>query len=163
MGPLLGKDLRGSFFYVNFAIRIDFILPMSRILAVDFGLQRSGLAVTDPLQIIVTALDTVETRQLVAYITDYCQREIVEKIVFGKPVHRDGQETYLMPYILQTELELKRKIPGLHTAFQDESGTSAEARGIIFNSGIGKEKRKDKARIDRVSAVLILQKYLGHI
>lgn len=136
---------------------------MSRILSVDFGLQRCGLAVTDPMQIIVTALETVETSRLIAYITNYCQRENVTLIVFGKPVHRDGQETYLMPYILQTEQELKNKIPGILTAFQDETGTSAEARRIIFNSGIGKEKRKDKARIDRVSAVLILQKYMGHI
>ena len=136
---------------------------MARILAIDFGTKRSGIAVTDQLQIIVSGLDTVDTPTLKNYIIDYCKLEEVEKIVIGRPTHRDGTETKLFKTINELVEQLKKKLPSIKFDFEDESFTSQEAKQIILRSGYSKKKRRNKGLVDRVSAVLILQNYLGHI
>ncbi len=136
---------------------------MARILSIDYGRKRCGIAATDPLQIIVTAIDTVATQVLFDYLVKYMSEEVVEKIVFGKPTHADGNETFLMDDIRLFIKKLLKKYPNMETDFQDESFTSVEAKHIIRLSGAKKKKRKDKALIDKISAVIILQKYLNHI
>ena len=136
---------------------------MARILSIDYGRKRCGIAATDPLQIIVTAIDTAPTHELFDFLVKYMSEEEVEKIVFGKPTHADGNETFLMDDIRLFIKKLLKKFPLIEIDFQDESFTSVEAKHIIMLSGAKKKKRRDKALIDKVSAVIILQKYLNHI
>ena len=136
---------------------------MARILGIDYGKKRTGIAVTDPLQIIVSGLDTVETKQLIPYLKAYIQSEEVEKIVFGLPTHADGNYTYLKEDIDKTTAEVQKLFPHLSVQFQDEYLTSVEAKRAIFQSGAKKKKRRDKQLVDKVSAILILQRFLGHI
>ncbi len=135
---------------------------MKRILALDYGKKRSGLAVTDPLRIIVSPLDSVATEDLMDYLERYCMTEDVEKIVIGMPVHADGEDTYLSEEIRIFGRDLGQKIKGLEIVFFDESFSSAKAKEVILRSGLPKMKRRDKSRVDRVSAAIILQEYLGH-
>ncbi len=136
---------------------------MARILSIDFGTKRSGIAVTDPLQIIVTALETVETRLLMSFLENYLQLESVEKVVIGMPVHKDGNATYLKKDIDAFAQAFKKKFPAIIVDFADEQFSSVHAKQIILDSGIKKKKRQDKALIDKISAVVILQRYLNHI
>ncbi|MBK6364137.1 MAG: Holliday junction resolvase RuvX [Saprospiraceae bacterium] len=136
---------------------------MPRILCIDYGLKRCGLAVTDPLQIIVTALTTVATASLFSFLEKYISEEKVEKIVFGHPVHKDGVDTYLVKDILHLEKLCKKKWPHLETDFQNESFTSTQAKQIMLESGMNRKKRQDKSMVDKISAVIILQRYLKHI
>lgn len=136
---------------------------MARILSIDYGRKRCGIAATDPLQIIVSAIDTVATHTLLDFLTTYMKDEEVEKIVFGKPTHSDGKETFLMDDIRSFIGKLEKKHSAIEIDFQDESFTSFEAKNIIRMSGAKKKKRQNKELVDRVSAVIILQKYLKHI
>jgi putative holliday junction resolvase len=136
---------------------------MARIIGIDFGGKRCGISVTDPYKIIVSGLDTVETSQLMTYLDKYLNTEPVEKIVVGLPVHKDGNFTYLKKDIDVFVKQFKEKYPSIDVDFGDEQFSSSHAKQIIFDSGVKKEKRKDKSLIDRVSAVVILQRYLGHI
>lgn len=136
---------------------------MTRILGIDYGKKRCGLATTDPLQIIVTAVATIATEDIVDYLSNYCKREDVELIVIGRPQHKDGTDTYLVPEIEKFIKIFQKSFPTIPFEFADESFTSIEAKEIILMSGVKKSKRRDKSLVDRVSAVLILQRYLGHI
>lgn len=136
---------------------------LGRILGIDYGLKRSGLAVTDPLRIIVNGLDTVDTAQLMPYLEKYLLSEAVDIVVIGMPVHRDGNFTALKPVIEKFAADLRKKFSHLKIEFADEQFTSVEARERILQYGIKKEKRRDKALIDQVSAVIILQRYLNFI
>jgi putative Holliday junction resolvase len=136
---------------------------MARIISIDFGLKRCGIATTDPLQIIATALATVETKDLMDFLEKYFKQEKVDKLIFGLPTHADGNTTNLKPYIDTIVSEVSKKYPDLNIDFQDESFTSFEAKKIVLQSGIKKKNRRDKALYDKISAVLILQRYLKHI
>lgn len=136
---------------------------MARIICIDFGLKRCGLAVTDPLQIIVSALDTVDNSQLMAFLEKYFTQEKVEKMVIGMPVHKDGNATHLKPHIDTFVEKFKKKWPDIETDFADEQFSSAEARDIIWQMGVTQKKRRDKSLTDKISAVIILQRYLKHI
>lgn len=136
---------------------------MARILGIDFGEKRTGLSATDPLQIIVNGLETVETKDLENFLSRYLIVEEVEKIVIGLPRHKDGNFTHLKPKIDALALFINTHFPSIVIDYEDESFTSSQSRDIIFQSGVKKSKRKDKSLVDKVSAVLILQKYLGHI
>lgn len=132
-------------------------------MALDFGAKRTGIAVTDPMQIIATGLDTVPTENLLPFLEKYLAAEEVEKIVFGLPTHKDGQFTHLKKDIDKMVLKIKALDDELLIDFEDESFSSAHARDIILASGVNKKKRRDKAHLDKVSAVVILQRYLKHI
>ena len=136
---------------------------MARIIGLDYGRKRTGIAVTDPMQIIVSGLDTVTTINLRTFLNDYLANNEVEKIVIGLPTHRDGSFTYLKNDIDQLVVFLSKKYPKLAIDFQDESYSSSEAKEKIILAGVKKSKRRDKGLVDKVSAVLILQKYLKHI
>lgn len=136
---------------------------MSRILGIDFGIARTGIAVTDPLQIIVNPLDVVETKKIFEFLENYLIKENVSKIVIGQAKHQDGKDFYQENQISDLIKWLNKKHPEIEIDRQDESFTSVESREIILRSGIKKKKRQDKALIDKISAVLILQRYLKHI
>jgi putative Holliday junction resolvase len=136
---------------------------MARIIGIDYGGKRTGIATTDSLQIIATALTTVDTKELIPFLRDYTSKEKVEKMVVGLPVHKDGNYTYLKKDIDVFISNFSKIRPEIVIDFYDESFTSAEAKSIIFQSGVKKKKRQDKSLVDKVSAVLILQKYLQHI
>lgn len=136
---------------------------MARIIGLDFGGKRTGIAVTDPLQIVVNGLETVDTPQLKHFLNQYLKNEVVEKIVIGLPTHKDGNFTYLKPAIDELAAFISKSFPSIVVDFADESFSSVQSKEIIIKSGVKKSKRQDKALVDKVSAILILQKYLGHI
>ena len=136
---------------------------MARIVCLDYGIKRCGLATTDPLQIIVTGLDTVETKDIYIFFKRYLTAEIVEKLVIGLPVHRDGNFTYLKSDIDKFVVEFSEKWPNIKIDYADEQLSSVHAKQIILDSGANKKKRQDKALVDKISAVIILQRYLKHI
>jgi putative Holliday junction resolvase len=135
---------------------------MPRILALDYGSQRTGIATTDPMQIIATMLMTVETPQLMDYLTRYIKSEEVEKIVIGQVSRADGSPSALEPAILELIAAVQKLFPTLIFDRHDESYTSQRAQQIIFQSQKQK-KRQDKSLVDAVSALIILQEYLGFI
>ena len=135
---------------------------MARIIGIDFGMKRCGLSATDTLQIAVHPLAAVLREDLMIYFMDYLSKEEVELIVFGLPLHADGRPTQLKEEIDKFVGQLEKKYPNIPVAFQDESFTSAEASSILVRTQ-KKKVRKNKTKLDVLSAVLILQRYLKHI
>ena len=133
---------------------------MGRILAIDYGTRRTGLAVTDPLCIIAGALATVETKQLEKYLADYFSKNDVDIIVLGKPSQMNGQPSETMRYIEPLAGRLRHAYPNKEVVLWDERFTSVMAHRTILESGIGKMARRDKALVDRISATIILQSYM---
>lgn len=131
-----------------------------RILAFDYGTKRVGLAVTDPLQLIATALDTVHAKDVLAYVKQYVEREEVGTFVVGEPRQLDGTESESAQHVRGFVRTLRRTFPSVPVEMVDERFTSKMASASIAQSGMAKKKRQDKALIDSVSAVLILQSYL---
>ena len=135
---------------------------MARIVGLDFGTKKCGLAATDILQLIVNPIGTIETEKIFMFFKDYMENEEVEKLVIGLPKHKDGTETFLKKNIDLFVSKIKTDFPTLEIDFEDERMTSILEKEIILKSGIKKSKRRDKSLVDKISAVLILQKYLGH-
>lgn len=133
---------------------------MGRLLAIDYGLKRTGLAVTDPLRIIATALDTVESGQLLSYLETYCKNETVDEFVVGMPRKLNGQDSEIAPQVRQLIEKLKQKFPTkpLHEA--DERFTSSMAQQAMISGGMKKKARQVKGNVDKISAVLILQTFM---
>ncbi len=135
---------------------------MGRIIGLDFGTGKCGLAATDNLQIIVNPIGTVKTTDIYVFFKNYMEKEDVEKLVIGLPKHRDGTYTHLKQNIDIFVAKIEKEYPQLEIDYEDERMTSVQAKDIILKSGIKKSKRRDKTLVDKVSAVLILQRYLGH-
>lgn len=133
---------------------------MGRILAIDYGTRRTGLAVSDPLRIIAGALDTVETKQLERYLADYFAKNDVDIIVLGKPTQMNGSPSQTMRYIEPLAGRLRHAYPDKEVVLYDERFTSVLAHRAMLESGIGREARRDKALVDRISATIILQSYM---
>jgi putative holliday junction resolvase len=133
---------------------------MPRILAIDYGSKRVGLAVTDPLQIIATALDTVHSKDVIDYLKKYLQTEDVEAFVVGKPSNMQGNPTDASPLVEAFVNLLKKQFPEKPIHLQDERFTSKMALASMIASGTKKKDRQNKSNIDKVSAVIILQSYL---
>lgn len=133
---------------------------MARILAIDYGQKRTGIAVTDDLQIIANPLTTVETPKLMAFLTDYCSKENVECIVVGEPKHLDNTPSESAKFIEPFVKHLRKVFPDMKIERIDERFTSKIASQAIVNSGLHKKQRQNKALIDTVSATLILQSYM---
>lgn len=136
---------------------------MGRILSIDYGKKRTGLAVTDPLRIIASALTTVETKELEKYLADYFSKNDVDIIVLGKPSQMNGQPSETMRYIEPLAGRLRHAYPDKQVVLYDERFTSVIAHRTILESGIGKMARRDKAVVDRISATIILQSYMDSI
>ena len=132
---------------------------MGRILAIDYGTRRTGLAVSDPLRIIAGALATV-TKQLERYLADYFAENDVDIIVLGKPTQMNGAPSQTMRYIEPLAGRLRHAYPDKEVVLYDERFTSVLAHRTMLESGIGREARRDKALVDRISATIILQSYM---
>lgn len=133
---------------------------MARIMAIDFGRVRTGIAVTDPLQIIAGGLDTIETPKLEAFLTDYFSREEVETIVVGFPKTLQNEPAEVTRQITPFVNRLKKLFPEKRIVLFDERYTSKIAFQTMIDSGIGKKARQNKALIDKISATIILQNYM---
>ena len=134
---------------------------MGRLLSIDYGRKRTGLAVTDPLQIIATPLTTVPTHQLISYLTTYCQQEEVEKFVLGYPIRLDGSDTDTTPEVKALAKQLEKKFAGKPIHLHDERFTSQLALEAMIAGGTSKKYRRQKENIDKISATIILQSYLA--
>ncbi|MBQ6205129.1 MAG: Holliday junction resolvase RuvX [Prevotella sp.] len=133
---------------------------MSRILSIDFGKRRTGLAVTDPLQIIAGGLATVSTSELYDYLVAYVSREPVELIVIGKPIQPNGQPSENLARVEQFVNRWRKNHPQLPIEYVDERFTSVLAHRAMIDGGLKKKARQDKALVDEISATIILQSYL---
>ncbi len=134
---------------------------MGRVIAIDFGLKRTGLAVTDPLRIIATALETVESKDLMRFLEDFCRREAVDGIVLGLPKNLDGSDTDVTANVRLLEAELRRRFPTLFIESVDERFTSKLAQETLMASGKRRMARREKGQLDRISATIMLQGWLA--
>lgn len=134
---------------------------MPRVLAIDFGLKRTGLAVTDPLRIIATALDTVDPKELMSYLKAYVAKEVVDGFVVGLPVHLDGKPTDITANVHALVEALKKNFPTLWVETVDERFTSRMAQDTLNASGKGRMARREKGQLDRISATIILQGWMA--
>jgi putative Holliday junction resolvase len=136
---------------------------MARILAIDYGKKRTGLAVTDPLQIIATALDTVDSGELIGYLKKYMATEPVEKVLVGYPLNLDDSPTHATPLVEKFIVKFGNVFPQMPVEKVDERMTSRMASQAIAGMGLKKKDREKKGLIDAVSAVIMLQEYLANI
>ena len=133
---------------------------MARIMAIDYGKKRTGIAVTDELQLIANGLTTVATAELVTFVTSYVEREPVECIVVGLPKQMNNEPSENMRRIDPFVNRLRKLLPGIPVVFHDERFTSVLAHQAILASGIGKMARRNKELVDEISATIILQSYM---
>lgn len=134
---------------------------MSRVLAIDYGLKRVGIAVTDPLRIIASPLAVVDESHFKKWLQEYINSEQVGEMVLGYPLKLDGTETDLTKNVLALKTELIEEYPDISISLVDERLTSKMAKQSLLDSGVPKMKRKQKGSLDSVSASLILQTYLS--
>ena len=133
---------------------------MARIICIDYGGKRCGLAVTDPLQIIATALTTVDTKDLFTFLADYFKKEPVELILIGEPLNLDNTPTDATPLVKKAIIDLGKKFPTIPIQTVDERYSSKNAVRAMVEMGMKKIDRRDKKTIDRVAANMLLQEYL---
>lgn len=133
---------------------------MARILSIDYGLKRTGLAVTDPLKIIATGLTTVESKQLIPFLRDYFQKEKVELIIIGEPKNWDDTDTHATPLVEKCIKELQKNFPNIPIKKVDERYTSKMAKDAMIEMGLKKLQRRNKALVDEIAATIMLQEYL---
>lgn len=134
---------------------------MARIIGIDYGLKRTGLAWTDPLKIIATGLETVATDTLIPHLQTLLKKEQVERIVLGYPTRLDGTDTDTTQPVLTLKKKLEETFPGIPVTLWDEHFSSKKAMRAMIDGGVSKKNRRDKALIDKVSATIILQEYLS--
>jgi putative Holliday junction resolvase len=151
-----GALTKAPFFLIKFAP----ILFMGRILAIDYGQKRVGLAVTDPLQIIASPLATVSASETEAFLTEYLKKESVDEFVVGYPVQMNNQPSEAVKYIDPFLKRLGKLFPGKPVHLADERFTSKMAFRSMIDSGAGKKERRDKSILDRISASIMLQSFL---
>jgi putative Holliday junction resolvase len=136
---------------------------MARILSIDYGKKRTGIAVTDPLQIIATGLTTVETPKLFLFLKDYFAKEPVELILMGEPKNWDDTDTHATPLVKKAVERLKKEFPAIPIKMWDERYTSKLAFQAMIEMGLKKKQRQNKALVDEIAATIMLQEYLRSI
>lgn len=136
---------------------------MPRILSIDYGKKRTGLAVTDPLQIIATGLTTVETPKLMAFLKDYFSKETVELVIVGMPLNWDDTDTHATPLVKSFLGQFKKQFPTIPFKEVDERFTSKMASRAMLEMGLKKKQRQNKAMVDEIAATIMLQEYLNSI
>jgi putative Holliday junction resolvase len=136
---------------------------MSRILSIDFGKKRTGIAVTDPFKIIATGLTTVETPKLMQFLKEYFIREPVELIIIGMPLNLDDTDTHATPLVKKCIEQLTKQFPSLPVKEVDERFTSRLASQAMIDMGLRKKQRQNKALVDEIAATIMLQDYLKHL
>lgn len=155
-----------NFYFLETIIFCNFALTkinMGRILAIDIGKKRTGLAVTDPLRITANGLETVATATLLTFLEQYISKEAVDIIVIGYPTQMDGSESESIQYIRPIEKKIREKYPAIELVFADERFTSILAHKAMLDGGLKKKARQDKALVDKISATIILQSYLEQV
>lgn len=133
---------------------------MPRILCIDYGLKRTGIAVTDPLQIIATGLTTIHPKELVPFLKDYFSKEQVERILIGWPTNWDDSPTHATAHVERFINVLKKQFPQIPVQKVDERYTSKMARDAMLEMGLKKSQRRNKALVDEIAATIMLQEYL---
>jgi putative Holliday junction resolvase len=133
---------------------------MPRILSIDYGLKRTGIAVTDPFQIIATGLTTVESPKLIPFLKDYFSKEIVELIIIGEPKNWDDTDTHATPLVKKIVVKLRKEFPTMPLKMVDERYTSKMASQAMIDMGMKKMQRRNKALVDEIAATIMLQEYL---
>ncbi len=136
---------------------------MSRIICIDYGGKRTGLAVTDPLKIIATSLTTIETKELIPFLKKYFAEETVELILIGEPLNLDDTATHATPLVKAAIIRLKKEFPTMPIQTVDERYTSKLASRAMVEMGMKKKDRQVKGNIDRIAATIMLQEYLQSI
>ncbi|HEV2353811.1 MAG TPA: Holliday junction resolvase RuvX [Puia sp.] len=133
---------------------------MGRILSIDYGLKRAGIAVTDPLQIIATGLATVDSSRLIPFLKDYFKREPVELMLIGEPKNLDDSDTHATQPVREMMTRLRREFPSVPLRTVDERYTSKMASRAMIEMGLKKKQRRNKALVDEVAATIMLQEWL---
>lgn len=133
---------------------------MPRILSIDYGLKRTGLAVTDPLKIIATGLTTVESKQLISFLKDYFSKEEVELIIIGEPKNWDDTDTHATALVEKCIKDLQKNFPIMPIKKVDERYTSKMAKDAMIEMGLKKQQRRNKKLVDEIAATIMLQEYL---
>lgn len=133
---------------------------MGRILCIDYGLKRTGIAVTDPLKIIATGLTTVDSKKLINFLKIYFSKEEVELVIIGEPKNWDETATHATPLVEKCIRALQKNFPRIPVKKVDERFTSKMARDSMLEMGLKKKQRRDKALVDEIAATIILQEYL---
>jgi putative Holliday junction resolvase len=136
---------------------------MARILCIDYGGKRTGLAVTDPLKIIASALTTIETKELIPFLKKYFQQEQVELILIGMPTNWDDSATHATPLVVKAIEKLKKEFPTIPIKEVDERYTSKLATQAMIEMGMKKKDRQVKGNVDQIAATIMLQEYLNSI
>lgn len=136
---------------------------MGRILAIDYGKKRTGLAVTDPMRIIASPLETVPTHTLLAWLTAYFEREKVDEVVIGHPRQLSGEDSESMQYIRPFMEQFRKTFPAMPLRQYDERFTSVLAHQAMLDGGMKKKQRQDKAVVDRLAACIILEDYMSFL
>ena len=136
---------------------------MPRIISIDYGAKRTGLAVTDPLQIIATGLTTVESKQLIPFLKDYFAKEEVELIIIGEPKNWDDTDTHATPLVKKIIKQLEKNFPKMPIKKVDERYTSKMAKDAMLEMGLKKMQRRNKKLVDEIAATIMLQEYLRQL
>ena len=136
---------------------------MARIISIDYGLKRTGLAVTDPYQIIATGLTTVHSKELIPFLKDYFEKEPVELIIIGEPKNWDDTDTHATPLVEKCIKDLQKNFPAVPVKKVDEIYTSKMAKDAMLEMGMKKKDRRNKALVDEIAATIMLQEYLRAI
>ena len=136
---------------------------MARILSIDYGGKRTGLAVTDPLQIIATGLETIHSRELIPWLKKYLSVEEVELIIIGLPKNWDESDTHGTPLVKAAIKKIQKEFPGMPIKTVDERYSSKIAKDAMLEMGMKKKDRRDKKNVDLIAATIILQEYMGRL
>lgn len=136
---------------------------MARILAIDYGGKRTGIAVTDPLQIIATGLETIDSKDLIPYLKKYIAAEEVELIIIGLPTNWDDSDTHATPLVKKVVKKIKQALPEMPIKTVDERYTSKMAKDAMLEMGMKKKERQVKGNVDVIAATIMLQEYLQSI
>jgi putative Holliday junction resolvase len=136
---------------------------VARILSIDFGLKRTGVAVTDPLQIIATGLTTLHSKEVIPFLKDYFSKEQVELILIGWPTNWDDSATHATPLVEKFIKDLQKNFPAIPVKKVDERYTSKMAKDAMLEMGLKKMQRRNKALVDEIAATIMLQEYMRSI
>jgi len=154
-------ECKDSLFFLRIASFFVFLQKiMGRILAIDYGSKRVGLAVTDPLNMFAQSLDTVPVHEVLLYLQKYCAKESVERFIVGRALQMNGEESNSMQYIHAFVKTLSKQFPEIPVTFVDERFTSVLAQKTMIDAGLKKKDRQVKATVDKIAATIILQTYL---
>ena len=133
---------------------------MARIMCIDYGKKRTGIAVTDPLQIISTGLMTIDTHELFPFLKKYFEEEEVELVIVGEPLNLDDSDTHATPLVRRFLKRLAKEFPAMPVLTVDERYTSKRAKEAMFDMGMKKKDRRNKRNVDEIAATMMLQEYM---